>query len=224
MSLDSPTLVLVCRRPTPGSGKRRLARELGEDATQTLADLMLVTALEDLAHWPGARIIAPADASDAAWARSLPVDGAGVIPQPGGNLGDRIAAVDRLLRLQQHTALLYIGSDAPVLGPDDYLAARAALTRHDVVLGPALDGGVTCMGSRHPWPPLADLPWGTPELHAALQSRCEQAGFNVENIATRYDIDVANDLQRLAADLQTDKRPARQALYRALESLGYCAR
>ncbi len=219
-----PALVLVCRRPAPGSGKRRLAVHVGEPATLRLCELMLATALEDLAAWPGARIIAPAATDDVAWARSLPVAGLDVIPQSEGNLGARIATLDRQLRDQGHGALLYIGSDAPVLGPDDYLAARHALTRHAVVLGPALDGGVTCMGSRHAWPPLDELPWSTAHLHAALQSICEQAGLDVANIATRYDIDVVGNLFRLAADLRTDLRPARRALYRALQSLGYCAR
>lgn len=187
-----------------------------------LSGLMLAAALEDLMAWPGARIIAPARASDMAWAGSLAVKGIRVMAQGGGNLGLRIATIDQTLRAEGHGALLYMGSDAPVLGPDDYLAARHALARSPVVLGPALDGGVTCMGSRHGWPPLTELPWGTTDLHAALQSKCEQVGHEVENIATRYDIDVVDDLYRLARDLESDPRPARMTLYRALESLGYC--
>lgn len=207
-----------------GSGKRRLARDLGEPSTLMLCELMLATALEDLAAWPGETIIAPAAASDAAWARSLSGNSRGVVTQPEGSLGTRIEAIDRQLRAQGQSTVLYIGSDAPVLTPADYLAARRALVRNPIVLGPALDGGVTCMGSRVGWPPLEKLPWSTANLHAALQSKCEQAGAKVENIATRYDIDILADLPRLAIDLQTDERPARRALYRALKSLGYCDR
>lgn len=221
---DEPTLVLVCRRPSPGDGKRRLARDLGEDATFMLCELMLAAALEDLAAWPGRTVVAPAAAPDATWARSLHDGRCSVVPQPAGNLGTRLGAIDRQLRAQGHAALLYFGSDAPALLPADYVAARQALSRSTVVLGPALDGGVTCMGSRRDWPPLEELPWSTGDLHAALQSECERAGFKVENIATRYDIDVVTDLPRLAADLRADDRPARRALYRALASLGYCPR
>lgn len=221
---DEPALVLVCRRPSLGVGKRRLARDLGEDATFMLCELMLAAALEDLAAWPGRTVVAPAAMLDATWARSLHDGRCTVIPQPAGNLGTRLGAIDRQLRAQGHAALLYIGSDAPALRPADYLAARHALARSAVVLGPALDGGVTCMGSRQGWPPLEELPWSTGDLHAALQSECERAGCKVENIATRYDIDVAADLPRLAADLRVDDRPARRALYQALASLGYCHR
>jgi glycosyltransferase A (GT-A) superfamily protein (DUF2064 family) len=91
-----------------------------------------------------------------------------------------------------------------------------------VVLGPALDGGVTCMGSGVPWPELADLPWSSAELHAGLLARCLRAGLTVQNLPPRYDVDVPADLRRLGADLAGDRRPARRALYHVLAGLGYC--
>lgn len=217
------TLVVFCRRPAPGFGKRRLARELGESPALMISELLLATTLEDAAIWPGGRIIAPAESGDEGWARSLPLDFDEIVLQPNGNLGDRLAGVDQKLRLRGHKRLLYIGSDAPVLSPADYRAARAGLATHDVVLGPALDGGVTCLGSRQPWPPLSSLPWSSERLHGALQSVCQQAGLTVCNLEPRYDIDVPADLGRLATDLATDCRPARRALYAALCSLGYCS-
>jgi glycosyltransferase A (GT-A) superfamily protein (DUF2064 family) len=219
---EAVTLVLFCRRPAPGSGKRRLARDLGEATTLRIGEHLLETALEDAAGWPGPRVIAPADPGDEPWARSLPLAADDVVLQPDGNLGDRLAGVDRVLRDRGHHCLVYIGSDAPVLGPADYQAARTGLATHDVVLGPALDGGVTCMGSRRPWPPLTGLPWSSGLLYAALKSSCEQAGLTVCSLPQRYDIDVPEDLGRLCADLAGDERPARRALYRTLRSLGYC--
>ena len=219
---NAVTLVVFCRRPNPGIGKRRLARELGETTTLMLSELFLAAALEDAANWPGVRIIAPSEPGDEDWARSLTPDFDEVMLQPNGNLGDRLAGVDHVLRRRGHTHLLYIGSDAPVLAPVDYQAARASLVTHDVVLGPALDGGVTCLGSRQPWPTLTNLPWSSELLHDALQSVCRQSGMTVRNLEPRYDIDVPADLRRLCADLATDRRPARCALYQALRSLGYC--
>jgi glycosyltransferase A (GT-A) superfamily protein (DUF2064 family) len=219
---DTVTLVAFCRRPAPGVGKRRLAPELGEAATLTISQLLLATTLEDLVAWEGPRVLSPAEPLDEPWARSLPVPLDDVVPQPDGNLGERLGAVDRLLRHRGHTRLLYIGSDAPVLAPADYALAAAALTTHDVVLGPALDGGVTCMGSRRAWPDLCGLPWSGDRLHAALQASCEAAGLTVRNLEPRYDVDVPADLYRLSADIAADPRPARRALYRALASLGYC--
>jgi len=216
------TLVAFCRRPRPGVGKRRLARELGDATALALSELMLATTLEDLADWPGRRVLAPSEPADEAWARSLALSLDDVVPQPTGNLGERLGDVDRRLRARGHATILYIGSDAPVLAPADYGEAARAFVTHDVVLGPALDGGVTCLGSRHPWPDLSDLPWSSEHLHAALQALCTGAGRTVHNLAPRYDVDVPADLRRLGADLATDARPQRRALYRALATLGYC--
>jgi len=216
------TLVVFCRRPALGLGKRRLASALGDAATLKISELLLATTLEDLQAWPGRRVIAPAEPGDEAWARALPVPATAVVPQPGGNLGVRLTGVDRVLRKRGHTRLIYIGSDAPVLTAADFGAACAALTSHDVVLIPALDGGVACLGSRTRWPDLAELPWSSADLHATLQSLCTRAGLTVCNLAPRYDVDVPADLAHLCRDLALDARPARLALYRALCTLGYC--
>ena len=106
-----------------------------------------------------------------------------VIPQPVGNLGERLQAVDRVVRGRQPGACHLHGSDAPVLSESDYSAARSALLHHDVVLAPALDGGVTLMGARCPWPELADLPWSSDQLYAALTERCTGHGLRVTSLA-----------------------------------------
>ncbi len=214
--------MIFCRRPALGLGKRRLASTVGDAVALQISELLLSTTLEDLQAWPGRRVIAPAEPADEAWAHALAIPAADVVPQPAGNLGVRLAGVDRALRDRGHTQVIYIGSDAPVLTAADFEAARDALTSHDVVLTPALDGGVACMGSRKHWPELAQLPWSSAELHATLLSLCARAGLTVRNLEPRYDVDVPADLTRLCRDLARDARPARLALYRALCSLGYC--
>ena len=47
------TLVVFCRRPAAGIGKRRIAESLGDAETLELARLLLATTLEDSAAWPG---------------------------------------------------------------------------------------------------------------------------------------------------------------------------
>lgn len=219
---DNPAvLVILCRRPAIGVGKQRLAEQIGAVLAAEVATLLLATTLEDAAAWPGPVVLAPAEASDAGWAAGLLDRSLRVIAQPVGNLGERLQSVDRAVRTHKPGPVVYIGSDAPVLSEIDYSAARAALAHHDVVLAPALDGGVTLMGARCPWPELADLPWSSDRLHAALADRCISRGLRVSTLASSYDVDIAADLYRLCTDLRTDLRPARQALYQRLCSLGY---
>jgi len=206
------TLVLFCRRPQPGVGKQRIAARLGDSFAACLGERLLATALEDAAGWPGPVVIAPAEAADAPWAAGLLAREAQVLPQPAGNLGERLAAIDHALRAQGHLHLLFIGSDAPGLGPALYAGARAALDEADAVLAGARDGGVTLMGSRRPWPALHDLPWSSAQLGQALRERLLAAGFQVRWLDGGYDVDEAGDLPGAVAELALDPRPARQAL------------
>jgi glycosyltransferase A (GT-A) superfamily protein (DUF2064 family) len=171
-----------------------------------------MNSLEDAREWQGPVVLAPANAGDVDWATGLLPSPCEIVPQPDGNLGNRINTVDRRIRLAGHTHIIYIGSDAPVLDASYYTRAVTALRAHDVVLGPADYGGVTLMGARQAWPDLGSLPWSSSKLGASLELTCMNAGLTVFNLDSRYDIDFAADLSRLFDDLGTDLRPARRKL------------
>jgi rSAM/selenodomain-associated transferase 1 len=212
-------LVLFCRRPRLSEGKQRLARSLGTTAALAIAGALLDCALEDAAAWPGALVIAPHRPADARWAAGLLAREAIVQPQPEGNLGERLNAVDRAVRALGHERLLFIGSDAPSLTVSDLGAAAAALERSDVVLAPAQDGGVTLMGARCAWPDLASLPWSEPSLGRALESACRARGLSVMHVPASYDVDEVCDLATARRALATDARPARRQLHELLLTL-----
>lgn len=216
------TLVLVCKRPAPGTGKQRLAVNLGVEVAQQIATALLACALEDACDWPGAVVIAPANAEDMEWARALSTQIASpvlIVPQVSGNLGQRLNALDQTLRAQGMEQLVFIGSDAPGLDTADYAAARAALQYADVVLVPALDGGVVLMASRCAWPDLSALPWSSCQLGAALMDICRVAGQSVKTLGRGYDVDEADDIVKLAGLLEQDQRPARRALLALVKSI-----
>ncbi len=174
--------------------------------------------MEDARQWPGPVVLSPSVEEDREWAEGLEVD-AIVLPQQDGNLGDRIMNVDQQLREQGHRHILFIGTDAPILSPPHYQAAIQAFNRSEVVLSAATDGGVTMMGCSGGWPDLSDLPWSTEQLGNSLRQRCQHYQLQVEYILPSYDIDVEEDLRRLADDLQNDQRPTRQRLLEKLLSL-----
>lgn len=212
--MTKAALVLVCKRPASGIGKQRLAASLGLEAASRIAEALLACALEDAREWPGPVIIAPSHPEDCAWGGGLLPQRSKVHiePQTTGNLGQRLNALDHKLRMSGLEQLVYIGSDAPLLGADDYAAARDALAYQDVVLKPAADGGVVLMASRQPWPMLSGLPWSTACLGAALADCCRAAGQSVATLTHSFDVDQQDDVVRLIAALKTDQRPARSAL------------
>src|SRR5439155_873695 len=184
---------------------------LGASAALTISRALLDCALEDAAAWPGALVIAPYGTADATWAAGLLARAVAVQPQPGGNLGERLSAVDAAVRALGHERLLFIGSDAPSLTVPDLCAAAAALERSDVVLAAAQDGGVTLMGARCGWPSLG----------RALESACRARGLSVTQMAPSYDVDEASDLATARRALAADSRPARRRLRELL--LGFTA-
>lgn len=218
-SRPCPALILVCKRPALGHGKQRLAARLGAVAALEIAERLLDCALEDLAHWPGARVIAPDTATHCSWASELLPD-CRCLAQPAGNLGERLNFLDRQLRAAGERTLVFIGSDAPALNEDDYRQVRAALNKVDSVLLAARDGGVVLMASSRPWPDLAELPWSTPQLGAALAAVCRQAGHSLRVCGESFDVDEPADLAWTRRALVDDPRPARQRLLATLAELG----
>jgi len=208
----STALVLFCRRPAHGIGKQRLARALGTARALAIATALLDCALEDLAAWPGAPVISPACQEDLAWAEGLIDRPKWLLPQPEGNLGQRLRHVDAETRRLGFDRVLFIGSDAPSLQPDNLIAAGDALADADVVLIPAVDGGVALMGSRIPWPDLAGLPWSEATLAEALEQECRANDRSVIRLAASYDVDEVSDLARAEEALRDDARPARERL------------
>ena len=208
------TLVLVCKRPQPGEGKQRLAARLGVEATCLVAQALLDCALEDVLSWQGPVVIAPATDNDTAWAEGLLATASDVTvyPQPPGNLGQRLNALDTALRLNRMTPLIFIGSDAPLLSDVDYADCLASLQDYQTVLKPAADGGVVMMASHLPWPPLDKLPWSTDRLGKELLDCCRQTGQAVGTLSTGMDVDQPQDVSRLRIQLRNDPRPARRRL------------
>ena len=211
-----PVLVVFCRRPRLGEGKQRLARALGAPQALAVAQALLECALEDARAWPGGLVIAPQSAAETSWARGLLERALSVQPQPPGNLGERLNAVDCAVRALGHERVLFIGSDAPSLTVSDLLAAQTALEASDVVLVPARDGGVTLMGSRLPWPDLTCLPWSEPTLAGALEECCRGQARSVTRLADSYDVDEVSDLPTARRALAADDRPARRRLHELL--------
>ena len=215
-ALSGAVLVVFCRRPQIGRGKQRLARALGAADALAIAQALLECALEDALAWPGGLVIAPENPTEARWAQGLLEREASVQPQPRGNLGERLNAVDGAVRALGHERVLFIGSDAPSLTLSDLLAAQAELDRSDVVLVPARDGGVTLMGSRLAWPDLAPLPWSAPTLAQGLEACCRSHARSVTRLPDSYDVDEVSDLGIARRALADDNRPARRRLHELL--------
>ena len=209
------TLVIFCKRPMLNQGKQRLVQDSNAESAFNVAQALLSCAIEDANNWQGPVVIAYADHTDREWTQSL-TNKAQVIEQlpqgDVGNLGDRINYVDSQLRARGHQELIIIGTDAPTLNNKHFQSIIHVLNNHDIALSHADDGGVVIMANKKPWPILTNLPWSTDKLSHALFTLCQQQPLTVQYSLSGYDIDYIADLKKLFIDLQSDTRPARQAL------------
>lgn len=116
--------------------------------------------------------------------------------QQGVDLGERMWLAFHEA-LQRHDRALLIGSDCPALAPAHLEKAFDLLDRHDVVLGPALDGGYYLIGLKHPHPALfTDIEWSTPLVLQRTVERIEQEGLSHALIEPLPDVDTEEDWDR----------------------------
>ena len=138
-------LILFVRAPAYGSGKRRLARDIGDLAALGFERLMLARLLRRLGRdrrWRLRIAVTPDRARyrQRVWPRGIPVVGQG-----SGDLGERM---HRALGGCPPGPAVLVGTDIPALAPSHIAAAFHLLGRHDVVFGPAADGGFWLVGAR----------------------------------------------------------------------------
>lgn len=114
--------------------------------------------------------------------------------QPAGPLGTRLfGALQRHFREGARRVIL-MGSDCP--GIDASLVSRAfsTLDAHDVVLGPAHDGGYYLIGLRAAMPELfRGIAWSTPAVLEQTVAAAQQLGLRCWLLPTLRDVDTAAD-------------------------------
>ncbi len=187
-------LVIMARAPRLGTGKRRLARDLGALAAWSFQRRMLGRMLRRLARdprWTTWLAVTPDRAARrTAWAAP-----ARVIPQGTGGLGPKMA---RLLRERPPGPVVLVGSDVPDLQAGHIARAFKALGRHDWVFGPAADGGYWLVGARRrrvPWRTFDAVRWSSPLALADSLANLKRA--RVALLEELHDVDTGADLARL---------------------------
>lgn len=162
-------LIVLARQPRLGRGKTRLAAGIGRLEAWRFSRLVLAGLLRRLGRDPRWTLIVAAAPDRAATGRGWPPGAERRVPQGGGDLGRRMA---RALAAPPAGPVVLIGSDIPEVRPRHIAAAFRALGRHDVVFGPAADGGYWLVGVKRlramPRGLFAGVRWSTP--HALADS------------------------------------------------------
>lgn len=202
---------IMAKAPLAGHAKTRLIPALGADGAARLQRQMLLDTIELVMvalNGDGFVSIVCPTAADRRVLQGLVPDSVGVVAHERGDLmrGLDFGLTHHLEHGYQQVVLL--DGDSPTL-PVHYLrSAFEHLTRNAVVLGPTLDGGYYLIGACQPRPELFD--WDQLDSATICQQTCARAeafGARVALLPPWYDVDTAEDLERLVDDLK--KHPGR---------------
>ncbi|MCA9529802.1 MAG: TIGR04282 family arsenosugar biosynthesis glycosyltransferase [Myxococcales bacterium] len=218
---------VFARAPVPGETKTRLARVLGDHAAARLYEAFLEDTLATCLSVPEADVslYCAGDPHHPALRRIADAYRVPRVPQPAGDLGERLRAVFERECGEGDAAggasdqrVIAIGSDAPTMRAERLIDAGIALLRADLVAGPAADGGFYLLGARGAVPSFEGVRWSTE--HTLEDVTRANEGARWETLAPGYDVDTAEGLRLLRVHLATDRAAAprtREAL-RAIDS------
>lgn len=197
MNTASQALLVFAREPVPGKVKTRLISVLGAEQATQIYQRLLRHALDVANRVENCDVQLWCDTSDGEL-HCLSLSEAFHVPllqQFGAGLGERMfAAIEHVLRTYERVVL--IGSDCPGYSQEYIQQAFNALSDHDVVLGPAADGGYVLIGMNRPQAELfSDMPWGTDRVLGITRERLSKLDLTWLEMPVLRDVDRPDDLK-----------------------------
>ena len=201
-SRNDCTLVIMAKAPKPGLVKTRLTRNLPPRAVTALYRCLLGDTMALARSLGGVDVAIMCPGPDIEELTCLAGDAVQVVAQKGEGLAAGLTSVFERFAAGRQRVVAF-NSDSPHLPASVLENAFKALAAHDVVVGPTHDGGYYLVGAKAVHPALfEDDGMGTTNALEALLARARALELSTVFTDTFYDVDVADDLVRLAGELR----------------------
>lgn len=190
-------LIIFVKAPRPGEVKTRIAESIGAqaacDAYLALVEVLIgnlrTLSNVQVRYTPDDALLEIPQWIQPTWTTA---------PQGAGDLGRRLSSAFDDAFSSGAERVVIIGSDCPDIAQTDIESAWAALENHDVVLGPAEDGGYWLIGLRAPQPALFnEIAWSSDTVFQTTVARAATNDLSVHVLRKLSDIDTIEDLRRL---------------------------
>jgi uncharacterized protein len=196
-------LVIMAKAPRLGAVKTRLTLSLSPAAVTDFYCCLLDDTLTLARSLSDVEVAIMCPDSDVSELTELVGTGASVVAQKGEGLAAGLASVFAHFAQDHQRRTIAFNSDSPHLPRSVLEDAFETLVADDVVVGPTHDGGYYLVGAKASHPTLfARDGMGTSSALESLLSRARALELSVGFADSFYDIDVAEDLTRLAAELR----------------------
>lgn len=193
-------LGIFVKQPRPGRVKTRLAAKIGAKAAAELYAAFQADLADRFRDVGSRRVLCftPNHSESRTFFSELAGESYDLWPQPAGELGDRLSAFFDDAFRQDAERVVVIGSDSPTLPVDFARQAFDRLTTHDVVLGPATDGGYYLAGQgRAAHRLFHNIEWSSSRVLEQTIAHVEALRLSLGLLSPWYDVDTIDDLDLL---------------------------
>jgi uncharacterized protein len=196
-------LVIMAKAPRPGAVKTRLASSFSPAAVTAFYGCLLDDTLALARSLSAVEVAIMCPNTDVNELAQLAGGEMSVVAQKGEGLAAGLTSVFAHFAEGHNRRIIAFNSDSPHLPRVVLENAFETLASNDVVVGPTHDGGYYLVGAKASHPALfAGDGMGTSSALERLLSRARTLELSVGFADPFYDIDVADDLTRLAAELR----------------------
>jgi rSAM/selenodomain-associated transferase 1 len=196
-------LVVMAKAPRLGAVKTRLASSLSPEAVTAFYCCLLEDTLVLARSVGDVEVAIMCPDTDVNELAQLAGSEVSVVAQKGEGLAAGLTSVFAHFAGDHQRRVIAFNSDSPHLPRSVLEDAFETLTAHEVVVGPTHDGGYYLVGAKASHPTLfAHDGMGTSSALERLLSRARTLELSAGFADPFYDIDVADDLTRLAEELR----------------------
>lgn len=205
-------IIIMTKVPAAGNVKTRLSPILSTEQCAELAECFLRDTVEKANQIKILTIIAfsPVEARENL-IEILPTEKF-IVEQTGENLGERMLNAFQFAFSQNFDAVVMIGTDSPTFPSEFLTQAFESLVEDDAVLGKTADGGFYLIGLRTLKKEIFEaVAWSSSETFEQTKRNIINSNYSLREIPAWYDVDEPEDLERLAAEFQSDEKSRRAA-------------
>ena len=197
------TLVIMAKAPRPGRVKTRLAECLPGPAIIALYRCLFDDTMALARSLSKVEIAIMCPESDVNELRQMTGDAISVVAQKNEGLAAGLTSVFAHFAASARKRVIAFNSDSPHLPRTVLETAFETLAAHDLVVGPTNDGGYYLVGAKASHPALfSNDGMGTTTALERLLMQARTLELSVGFADPFYDVDIADDLARLAVELR----------------------
>jgi hypothetical protein len=203
LSSRDRVLVIMAKAPRPGAVKTRLVPTLSRTAVVAFYRCLLEDTLALAQSLGDVEVAFMCPNSDLDELARLAGSNASVVAQNGEGLAAGLTSVFARFTEKHRRRVIAFNSDSPHLPRSVLEDAFEILAAREVVVGPTQDGGYYLVGAKASHLTLfAHDGMGTSSALETLLSRVRALNLSLGLVDPFYDIDVSDDMTRLAAELR----------------------